>query len=523
MWLLLNLFLTLNFAGLSIGAAETGLVTIRLSEAPLSAVEAWEEYQEQDDALELKKVFSYGEDKQFDGIANLPKIKEWVAKKNRQDYAMNIHIAFQLLGRIGTLIKISYAGCKGFSCQVASAKVFSEYQDMVEKAFMTSGEFVHSTAKALRYHRWALKKLDKSQTEKALKYLIKASKKANHLEKEAQKMVVLSENLKKLAHVAFIEAVGNDVENKKEIDLFKEKLSNATAYVENIQAMVNENNKLKEQIEAEARKQAGIARKWEKQHEKEAERKVNIQEICTVTPVPVISFGPLSIGKSVKSCYNKVDEADVARQKTALSTFERNLRDARNRELEHLKEKLAIQRKTRDLFGTLASNLEAVDFAKLKGSELEIAKKSLEIAIQTLTIVKTIFLRTVSFWTSVVNSAKARGDTGDTMQDLKDLDMDEREEFEELLIESGMSWIALGKVCADARKSMVSVRKEVTKQFITLPNEEKARLLVQNSKPIIEETRGMINRLGDNIEEEKKMVEEGEQANEVEAQLSKPS
>ena len=158
MWLLLNLLLTLNFAGLTIGAAETGLVTIRLSEAPLSAVEAWEEYQEQDDALELKKVFSYGEDKQFDGIANLPKIKEWVAKKNRQDYAMNIHIAFQLLGRIGTLIKISYAGCKGFSCQVASAKVFSEYQDMVEKAFMTSGEFVHSTAKALRYHRWALKK-----------------------------------------------------------------------------------------------------------------------------------------------------------------------------------------------------------------------------------------------------------------------------------------------------------------------------------------------------------------------------
>ena len=63
--------------------------------------------------------------------SRLPYLERWLKEKIESEYNINIDVAFKLLGNVGELLRISYAGCKGYSCQVAVAKVHSRYQNMI--------------------------------------------------------------------------------------------------------------------------------------------------------------------------------------------------------------------------------------------------------------------------------------------------------------------------------------------------------------------------------------------------------
>jgi len=513
------------FGGLTHGADDkgTGLVRIVMENKQLTAWEAWEKFQQKHPTITLMNIFEQGKLENFKDLALLDGIKDWVIQKNRRDYTMNVKIAFQLLGKVGTLMQIAYAGCKGYSCQVACAAVLSNYQDMVEESYATSNAFVQKAASAMNYHRYALKRLERGDAYKAFTYVSKSAKVANTMVTEAQKMVTLSDTLKQKAHDAFLKAVGDDVKNKKEIDEFKARLANATGSVNKINAMLAKNNALMQKAAEDARAAGEQAADWTRKHEEEAKRKIKTNEICKVTPVPVISLSIVTITRSVKTCYTKVDEADVKAQARALEGFEKGLKDARNRELEHLKAQREIEKSSRDLMGLLAKDISELDFTKTYGSQLERAKQSLEISIKTLAMVKTIFLKAVSFWTQVGRSAEARSDSGQMMEDFKDFGLDEPDEFEELLIESGMSWLALGSVCIEARTEMVQVVKQVTDSFIGLPNAEQAKKVIDTCKPILKETTDMIKQLGEVVNEKSKEIENGEKADQIEDKLTKPT
>ena len=63
--------------------------------------------------------------------SRLPLLNQWMESKIEEDYNINIGVAFELLGKIGQLLRISYAGCKGFPCQVQVADVMGKYHDMI--------------------------------------------------------------------------------------------------------------------------------------------------------------------------------------------------------------------------------------------------------------------------------------------------------------------------------------------------------------------------------------------------------
>merc|ERR1711872_370332 len=131
---------------------------------------------------------------------------------------------------------------------------------------------------------------------------------------------------------------------------------------------------------------------------------------------------------------------------------------ARHKELEILKMKRDIQERTAKLYGDLAALMEGTKAATAHTNELLRAQASLEIAIQVLAMVKTIFLNALNFWMKVTQSAKELGSQGDTLIVLEELELDDADAFTELVVESGFSWLALGKVCNQAAVAMRALK-----------------------------------------------------------------
>merc|ERR1711872_102146 len=194
---------------------------------------------------------------------------------------------------------------------------------------------------------------------------------------------------------------------------------------------------------------------------------------------------------------------------------------ARHKELEILKMKRDIQERTAKLYGDLAALMEGTKAATAHTNELLRAQASLEIAIQVLAMVKTIFLNALNFWMKVTQSAKELGSQGDTLILLEELELDDADAFTELVVESGFSWLALGKVCNQAAVAMRAVKADVTAQFIDLPNHEQAKKLIATCKPLITETQELIKQLSQDVTKTKKEIEDAEKAVKAEKELEK--
>jgi hypothetical protein len=145
------------------------------------------------------------------------------------------------------------------------------------------------------------------------------------------------------------------------------------------------------------------------------------------------------------------------------------------------------------------------------GNDLLRAQHALKMAIDTLGIVKTIFLNNRHYWIQVTNNARNQGSSGDTTIVLKELDKEEIMEFEELLMESGFNWLALGKVSRDAMVAMIQVKKNVDKTFINLPSHDQAKQIITNSQGIIDETKRLIEALAKVNEVTEEQIDEAKE------------
>jgi len=469
--------------------------------------------------LSIKQLFAVSNAEALENRCLLPGVKQWVNKKIKDDYAMNIKVAFTLLGKVGELLRVSYAGCKGYDCSIKVGLVHSRYQTMIYDSARVAQNFVNNALRALKYHYYAKRKADKEELPKAIKWIQRCGKLADKMKVQSEEMVQMSDQLKNLTENAYISTLTDDVKNKKEIDEFKLKMGNITASIESLRANLKEQTKSEREAREAVRKAVNEAEKWENEHMTEAGKKIKVNEICSVTSVPSFSLGPLSFSKTVKSCHTEVDQGAVQQQKILLDKYEKQIVIARNRQLEVLKIKRKIQETNAHLYGELAGSLKGHKLAAATTTELKRAKMSLQIAIKTLTLVKTIFLNALQFWIKVTDSANSLGSKGDTNLVLEELGVEDSEEFTELLVESGFSWLALGKVCNDAAVSMRAVKAEVTKVFIDLPNYKQAKLLIDTCGPIIKETSDLINAMSEHKQKDQKEIDEAEEAVKAEKKL----
>lgn len=516
----------LGAAALRHGSSRNSLFAVSKADEALRVIiekEDMSDVVEITDALEEKglsllKLFAVRTAVGIENRCLLPGIDKWVQDKIKTEYQMSVQKAFLLLGKVGQLLRVSYAGCKGYKCQVPVAKVHSQYQDLIFDSARIGENFVKNTIRALKYHYYAVKRADKDELELAFKWITRTATIADKMVAESQFMVDQSEKLKEMTVDAYLQTQSDDVKNTDEITKFKHKMANITQETQRIETELAKANEAQGKQEELLMQALAEIKKYEKQHGAVANQKIKENKIC----VPMengIKIGPLDLGWKTESCHTELDKGDVQRQKNLLDSHEKMIQGARAKELEILKMKRDIQERTARLHGDLAALMEGTKATASHTNELKRAQQGLQIAIQTLAMVKTIFLNALSFWVKVTQSVKALGSRSDTLVVLDELEIDDADAFRELLVESGFSWLTLGKVCNAAAVSMRSVKNEVTKGFIELPNHEQAKLLIATCNPLIDEVSDLIRDLSGDITKTKAEIDAAEKAVKAEKEL----
>jgi len=431
--------------------------------------------------------------------SRLPHLEAWMKNKIKSEYNINIGVAFRLLGNVGELLRISYAGCKGFQCQVAVSEVHSKYQDMIYDSARVSNIFVETTLRALKYHKLSLKYAEEDKMTNAWRWVQRCAPLADQLVVESTTMVNKSEWLKNLTEHAFLETQRNDVQNTGEIKKTKERNNRLTERINSINKMLEDLLKRESQQRQTLNGIDNQIKKHEHDYDKVKDREVKTNEICNTDVVQGFSVpGMFSMGqKVIKTCHTELDKGDVDLKKGELDDVVNKINQLRNNQLGLLQMKNKIQKNMTALYGELAASVKGLGHTVELGNDLLRAQHALQMAIDTLGIVKTIFLNNRHYWVQVTHNAKQQGTTSDTQLVLKDLDKEEVLEFKELLMESGFNWLALGKVSRDANVAMIKVKANVDKTFINLPSYEQSKQLIENSQGIIDETKRLIEALAD--------------------------
>ena len=106
-------------------------------------------------------------------------------------------------------------------------------------------------------------------------------------------------------------------------------------------------------------------------------------------------------------------------KKSELGDVVKKINKLRHNQLEVLQIKNAIQKNMTSLYGQLAASVKGLGHTVELGNDLLRAQHALQMAIDTLGIVKTIFLNNRHYWIQVTNNARNQGSSGDTTIVLK--------------------------------------------------------------------------------------------------------
>jgi len=513
---LIGLLLCISIAGCAatdVDVSGTAIAKILKSNAAVSSVEDIVKNLKDRYGVTPTLLFNARTERDIDLRSRLPFLNAWMVKKIAEEYNINVGVAFDLLGKIGQLLRISYAGCKGFGCQVPVTDVISQYHGMIYDSLSVSNLFLRSTIRAVRYHKYAMRYLnrdryeDYEKIEKAHKWLARCGGLADKLVLASGEMVDKTGRLWNITRKAVLRTAKDQVNNKQNIRETEAKFNTISADVNDYQAR----QKSLESRETEMKKELEDLKKkieeYEKKYEKKEGEKIKTNEICQTDTVkgfgltiPISTFaeGGFSLPDEViKTCYNELDKGAVEMRKTALDKIKNDINELREKQLELLKMKNGIGNNMTDLCGRLAKSMSLLKSTVTEKDELKRAETALQVAEDALILVKIIFLNNKHYWKQITENAKNQGTKGDRQQTLEDIKAEGEEADIEMFTEevhgSGFHWLALGKVSSDAKTAMVKAKKLVDKTIMSLPSHAEAEHLIKTeSAKVLESVKNML-------------------------------
>lgn len=152
---------------------------------------------------------------------------------------------------------------------------------------------------------------------------------------------------------------------------------------------------------------------------------------------------------------------------------------ARDREAIARQTRIDYQQKQLDNNAELAATVQKLMNNKEEKDYLDKAIAGLDITIKTLGKVKTIFLNAKVFWVGVKKHVESLAATQEELQDYAE-DEDLREEYVAGAVESGYSWLTVGKICRMSALKIREVDKGVDEIMNDLPTEAEARVLIES-------------------------------------------
>lgn len=408
------------------------------------AESAWEEVKKANPGITLAKLFHM----KFHELDKLPKMGQLISRENRINFEDVVDVAknSELLGRVARLLHISYAGCKlgkGLECKEILGVVSSSFQEMVDKAYLTSHEFVTKSSKALVYHGLAVTQLELKNTEQAKTEFLKSSNPANYVKSGAKSMQnLLDGGIIEKAGRAFLKIAGNVARKQKEVRRNFKIISVASNQSAEISANLSKNNHLEKKIAQEI---SELANEKEMQKLNRKERITRIEKLLSTL-------------------------------KVAQSTVLKKLADDPQR----TKKEQETHKKSSEMLQKLVKDIQVIESSTVSIKVLRKCIQKLEIAQSAMAISKTLFLTVNTFWQGM-NKAGGRNDGALEIAEILGVD-------QVTLIESGLSWIGLGTASVSTRDSMKALKRKTTGDFASLPDEDEAKKLIATSKSFMEKT-----------------------------------
>ena len=455
---------------------------------------------------------------------------------------VNVAKAMTELSQVGSLLQLAYSSSKGFPCSVKIVAILSKYQTLIKDSSQTCNTFVDACLTALKLHKLALGLAEKDKTSRSIQQIIKTGNLAKEMAKVSGDLVTMAKNLCDMSEQGLIAATQDEtvtVEKKQQVEKmvkeFEASQKNLDTKLEQLHEDIAERTKAVEKAQAEAtdaRNKAfalsmvsafiqPLAQVATSVIPATAVQKVisqmaslgvsmkpeQVSQINDITEKAFVERAELSgkekqllnlkqkisseenaaEAKKLEEEANKVsNEIDVKHQiikslEDACKKVENSLKD--QAKISDDKES-AIQTKVdelkkekREANAQLQESIVRLKNANIDKNDLIAAINSLEVAVKTLGRIKYVFENVRQFWTGVEKHCnKLASVDAETLEDYLLVDKDE---FVQEIKESGLNWLALGRINYIASNSIKTVEGTVDNIMCNLPTKKEAADIVK--------------------------------------------
>ncbi len=471
---------------------------------------------------------------------------------------INVQKAMKDLALVGDLLKAAYAGSRDFPCSVKIREIVSGYQDTIHNAFLVCDEFVNSCLQALRNHQKALNALDqKKGASAALVFIKRCEETAGKMVSLSDRMVTESDTLCKKAESACTEACNQDQltgQQKKDMEaaLVKQKAreEELKSLRDNLSLQVTEEQA--KEIEAGKKAQEALGRAFpiaiisaiikpiaapitgivkgltkkifgetgeaiDKVVKDLADQKVErVNQLQEARVALAGKEAELSKASEERKNLIKIEIAQLEQKITNFTEEQRDIEQRLDKLVDGLRDEAkayqaqeerataarrALQAKMRETVSELSSSVVVLENLSNQvnspDSHINLSIKSLEITMKTLSVIKTVFVNTRTFWQQIKTKCEALTKS----EDIQDALDNGESELRNAIEQSGYSWITTGDYCLQAVHSIAQVREHIDRAA-TLPTRDEAQRILRGGSPFMESLKRQIKENGLQYQEE---------------------
>ena len=457
---------------------------------------------------------------------------------------IDVSVAMKNLANVGNIIKLAYAGSKGFPCSTVTIEILSKYQSMIKNTFITTVSFVDACLAALKYHKMGLILAEKGKLENSLKIIEKCSELAGKMAVKSAELASEAKNLCDLSEKALITAQNDHTVSETEKKEIIKMINEARARQAKLESTIKS---LYDQINEARQKEQEISKKADKERDRAFSLKMISSIVAPIVEVGAAAgsggmnelikgmnkFGGVNSSDSNEGSKNhqldilKKDEERVTKDlaevqekiknsannnepKDLVESLTKNENELKKQldqiklkitealsankdqksessgleqqELEIMRLKHELQKEEREANAEIARTGALLKGLNQQENDLSASIISLELAIKALGKIKTTFENTRAFWEGV----KARCENLSNISDLKMwVEVEEQNEYINELKESGLEWLVLGKINYTASLTIKAVDEKTDDILNNLPTKSEALEVVQNEADMI--------------------------------------
>ena len=206
----------------------------------------------------ITKLVSIGSLKEIDILAETyPEIDEELKTCQAGHVTIDVTHVMECLTNVGDLIHVAVSGSNGHPCSVPVTAMLCDYQALVKMSHRTTGQFAEASLEALKFHKFAIKLLQKKQFDLSLKMLGRTSELAKAMVVVSQGLVDESQKLCTECREALISATSDGVSTHVAQNENAKRLAESKATQAKLRAKDIELQRAHKEIEEKEREAAG--------------------------------------------------------------------------------------------------------------------------------------------------------------------------------------------------------------------------------------------------------------------------